>query len=729
MKHLLIPIFVFNTFLPSLAQSITGVVSDNKNEPLIGATVLLLNSGRGAVTDLDGFFTFNDVDGEEMLLVRFIGYKTDTLKAVINAKMIIKLNEDNSELNEVVIKSSSTFIDNLNPIHAEIITEKELLKAACCNLSESFETNASVDVSFTDAVTGTKTIQMLGLDGKYTLINRENMPNIRGLNARQGLTYIPGTWIQSIDVGKGAGTVVNGYESMTGQINIEFKKPESSEQLYLNAYTNSFGRLEVNANTSYKINEKWSGALLTHANYLGNEVDRNNDQFIDLPKSRQVNVLNRYKYNGDRMEAQIGINALIDEKAGGQLGFDFGDDSATSDLYGYSNIAKKIEIFGKAGFLFPEAPYKGWGIIYSGSYQEQQSGFGRSVYSGKEKTLYANVIHQNIIGNTFHQFKTGGSLLLDDFDEVFADSSFTRTEIVPGAFFEYTYLPGDKFTLVSGIRVDLHNLYGVYVTPRIHLRYEAFQDGTFRLSAGKGYRTPNIITENNQVFISSRKLIVEESLNPEESWNFGGSFVKEMNIGSQKMNIIVDYFHSRFQNQAITDMERNASEVRFYNLDGKSFANSYQLELGTSINDYFSSKVAFKHYEVKATINGDLIQLPFVAKNRAFWNLSYASKYEIWKADFTLQWYGRKRLPNTSTKPVEFQQPDYSPDFTNVNTQISRTFRWGNIYLGAENLFDFRQGNPIIDAANPFKENFDGGMVWGPVAGRMVYLGIRYEID
>ncbi|MEP4534676.1 MAG: carboxypeptidase-like regulatory domain-containing protein [Cyclobacteriaceae bacterium] len=710
------------------AQTLTGLVVDSNNEPLIGATVLLPKSEKGAVTDINGLFEIKNVSDDHEAIVSFVGFLTDTVAITQNEHMVIQMQED-SELDEVVIKSSSTFIDNVAPIHAEVITEKELLKAACCNLSESFETNASVDVSFTDAVTGTKTIRMLGLDGKYTHINRENMPHVRGLSARLGLNYIPGTWIQSIDVGKGAGTVVHGYESMTGQINVEFKKPENSEKLYLNAYANSFGRMEINANTAFKINDKWSGALLTHANYFNNEIDGNNDGFMDLPKAKQINFLNRYKYRGDRIESQIGINFLKDQKAGGQIGFDFGDDALTSTLYGYSSDVSKMEVFGKVGMLFPHTPYKGWGFIYSASVQDQKSEFGHTGYTGQEKTLYTNLIHQNIIGNTFHQYKTGLSFMIDDFDESFADSAFTRTEIVPGAFFEYSYLPNDKFTLVSGLRVDAHNLYGVYITPRLHMRYELMPEGTLRLAIGKGYRTSNIITENSQVFISSRDLIVEEKLQPEESWNMGGSFVKEVKIGEQNMTIIADYFHTEFQNQVVVDMDQSPSQVKFYNLDGRSFANSYQIEVGTSLNDFISTKAAYKYYDVQATIDGELRQLPYVSQHRTFWNVSYTSKYDIWQADATLQWYGSKRLPNTTTKSAEFQRPAYSPDFTNINVQLSRTFRWGNVYVGSENLLDFKQDNPIIDPENPFSDEFDGSLVWGPVAGRMVYVGMRYKIN
>jgi outer membrane cobalamin receptor len=389
---------------------------------------------------------------------------------------------------------------------------------------------------------------------------------------------VPGTWIQSIDVGKGAGSVVNGYESMTGQINLEFKKPEIGEKLYLNAYINSFGRTELNANTRYELNEKWSSALLVHADYLASEIDNNDDGFMDLPKSRQFNILNRYKFESEKLVSQIGINFMSDQKAGGQLGFGFGDDHEMSPEYGYANQVNRLEIFGKTGLLFPTTPYKGWGFIYSVSYNEVNSGFGRNTYSGNEKTGYLNVINQNIIGNTFHQYKTGASFLYDEFEESYNDSSFQRTEIVPGAYFEYSFLPTDDFTLVAGGRVDYNSVYGTFWSPRIHTRYQFDQKNTLRVAAGKGYRVPNPFIEGNNFLFSSRNVIVSEAPNPEESLNLGTSLVSEQKLGERNFTLIFDYFYTNFQNQLIYDLDQNSRELNIYNLNGNSRSHSLQIE-------------------------------------------------------------------------------------------------------------------------------------------------------
>ncbi len=720
-------------FIIVLSNTVYGQITRGKvegihHEPLIGATILELGTSNGVLADANGLFEIKLSSSGALLVISYSGYESDTVNAYLAGEKHYQLKERTRELEEVTIRTSSTFLDNLDAKHVNIITEAELTKAACCNLSESFETNASVDVSFTDAISGAKTIRMLGLDGRYVQINRENIPNIRGLSGRYGLSYIPGTWIQSIDVGKGAGTVVNGYESMTGQINVELKKPENSEKLYLNTYVNSFGRVELNANHARRLSNRWYGGLLFHTDHMSSEIDQNDDGFLDLPKSRQLNVMNRYKYIGEKVVSQIGIQVMRDEKAGGQKGFGFRDDFNTSAAYGFMTNTTRLEIFGKTGLLFPHKPYKGWGFIYSGSYLDIDGGFARNGYQGKETTFYGNTIYQNIFENSFHQYKAGASVLYNDFDEIYADSIFTRQELVPGLFYEYTWTPKDRFMLILATRTDLHNLYGTFFSPRLHTRYQLSENTTIRGAIGRGYRVPNAIVENSNVLVSSRQLIIVEAPQPEVAWNMGGSLVTALVIGEKKLSLIADYFFTNFENQLIYDVDASADQLRVYNLIGKSMAHSFQLEANYAPSENISLKGAYKYYDVKATIDGQLRPVPFNARDRVFLNISYETKYEKWKADYTLHWYGSKRLPSTEDKPETLQRASVSPSYFHMNAQISRGFRWGNIYLGSENLLGFTQNNPIIDAENPFGNEFDASIVWGPITGQMVYAGFRYKV-
>jgi len=717
--------------LISSAQSYTfqGTVGDPENhEPLVGATVVIPNTTVGVVTNPDGEFSFEYSKPEATVIAKFVGYEPDTVQLSAGEFQHIRLSAG-QELEEVVVKGDIAFIDEANPIQTEVITEKELLKAPCCNLSESFETNASVDVSFTDAVTGTRQINMLGLSGRYVQINRENIPQIRGLVSRYGLSFIPGTWIQAIDVGKGAGTVVNGYESMTGQINLEFKKPEISERLYLNTYINSFGRLEQNANVTADLGEKWSTALLVHADYFGNELDGNDDGFMDLPKSRQFNVLNRYKFRNERVATQLGFHFLTDDKAGGQLGFGFDDDASTSTQYGYESQTRHFEFFGKTGLLFPHKPNKGFGFIYSARFTDVDQQYGRRPYEGTEKSVYLNGIYQNIIGNTLHQYKAGISYLYDDYDEAWTDSTFARTEHVPGLFYEYSYLPTDDFSLVLGTRVDFHNLYGEFFSPRLHTRYQAAENTTLRFSVGKGYRVPNVMAEYGQFMVSSRQLNVRSELQPERSWNTGASVVQSFPVGNKDLKFTADYYYTRFENQVVMDLDQNPSQLMLYNLDGKSFAHSLQLEGSYPLTDRLKAKAAYKYYDVRTTMDGGRRQLPFISKHRGFLNIGYATRFDIWQVDATLQWYGPKRIPDTSDKPTALRARDQSPDFFRLNAQISKKYRWGTIYIGGENLLNFTQPVPVIDAESPFGPDFDASINWGPVPGRMVFVGYRFKME
>ncbi|RYF57045.1 MAG: TonB-dependent receptor, partial [Cytophagaceae bacterium] len=416
--------------------TVQGRISETlhgKPAPLTGATVLWLGTSTGTVTDSTGGFQLATHPSVNQLVISYVGYQADTLLVIDPTISLNVTLRAERTLQEVTVSGAPGQIDRINPIQTELITQRTLAKAACCNLSESFETNASVTVSYADAVTGARQIQFLGLGGQYVQTNVENIPTVRGLGTTFGLSYIPGTWITSIDVGKGAGSVVNGYESMSGQMNIELQKPDSPDKLFLNGYVNSFGRLESNINWSQPINKKWSVGVLGHASTLQKETDQNKDGFRDLPLYTQINAINRYKYSGDRFMAQFGVKVLYEDRNGGQLSR-FGP-----SRYGFGNTTKRVEFFSKTARLYPDQPYKGLGLILNALNHEQTAFFGFKPYAGRQRTIYANLIYQNIIGSTNHTYKAGLSYLLDDYREQLGALQTNRTESVPGVFAEYTY--------------------------------------------------------------------------------------------------------------------------------------------------------------------------------------------------------------------------------------------------------------------------------------------------
>jgi len=737
-KILIVSLLLLSKTAFSQTEVVRGIVlekkSDGKTEPVIGATLRWENAKSGTSTDAKGEFSLNKSTQNHELIVSSVGYKIDTLMVHSLDFVTVILKISSADLQEVVVKSDATTIDRMNPIHTEIITTKALAKAACCNLSESFETNASVSVSYSDAITGSKQIQLLGLSGNYVQTNVENIPSIRGLNTTFGLNYLPGTWLASIDVAKGAGSVVNGYESMTGALNIELAKPDMAEKLYLNVYGNSQGRGEINLNLANKINKKWSVGLLTHASTLQSKLDQNGDGFLDLPLYTQFNGINRWKYQSDKMMASFGLKALYEDRTGGQVSFNPDTRGTYSGFYGFGSKTQRYEFFSKTAKLYQTKPYEGLGLIINGLYHDNVSYFGFKNYTGTEKSLYTNLIYQNIFDNTNHQYKAGLSYLLDDYHEKYIDSTFKRTESVPGAFVEYTETIPDKLVVVLGGRVDFHNLYGTRFTPRFHLKYNLSTNTALRLSAGKGWRMPNAIAENFGMLVNSRQLSVIGIIKPEESWNFGASLSNDFYLFEQKGTLILDAYRTDFQNQLIVDME-NSDLVRFYNLKGSSFSNSFQAEVNYSPITRMDIKLAYRVFDVQndvQTPTGELTLLPkqFVNRDRFLMNLAYTTKFDKWKFDFTWQWNGKRRIPNTSEGHIHSStsQSVFAPAFSNINAQITKAFFKWEMYVGGENLNNFTQKDPIFGANDPFGKNFDASMVWGPVIGRMVYVGMRYKI-
>lgn len=617
------------------------------------------------------------------------------------------------------------------------IDKKELLKAACCNLSESFETNATVDVSFSNAVTGTKQLKMLGLDQKYTSLTKEQLPEIRGLASAYGLNFIPGRWIESIQLTKGGSTVTNGYESITGQINTELLKNAKTPETSLNLFADFNGRAEVNITNVSPINDKWSQTFLLHGNGTFGNTDMNNDGFLDRPKGTQINAAYLLNYNDlekSGFGSHFGINFIRDERTAGQVGFDKKLGQDKQPFYGVGIDISRFQVWNKTGYVFKGKPYQSIGWMNQYVYHQQDSNFGLRNYAGQQHTYYSNLIFESIIGNTNHKYKAGASFLYDGYKETYLLNDLRRNEIVPGIFAEYT-LTGLKYTLVAGSRVDFHNLAGTQFTPRLNFKYDFTPQTILRLSAGRGFRTANVFAESQQYFASNRAINILPNggniygLRPEIAWNYGASLQQEFKLFGRKSSIIADFFRTDFQDQVLVDLDKSPQQLTFYNLEGKSFANSFQTQWDFTPFKNFDVRLAYKYYDVQADYIGGRREVPFMAKHRGFVNLAYSTnksdKGGFWSFDTTLNWVGKQRLTDTSTNPAEFQLPTYSESYAVLNAQISRNFNKKiRAYLGGENLTSYYQKNAIVDFKNPFGNYFDGGMVYAPIMKANFYVGL-----
>ena len=726
----------FSLLLYPVQAKVRGVVKDNAGAPLPGANVAWVNTKVFAVTAEDGSFSVDKPKDSETLVISYIGFENDTIHVDSeNVKLEIVLREGLSlgEVNVVRRRFGTTKLRS-SAMNVDIISSAELSRAACCNLGESFVTNPSVDVSYSDAATGAKQIKLLGLSGTYVQMMTENIPNYRGAAAPYGLGYVPGPWMQSIQVSKGSSSVKNGYESITGQINVEFKKPQLPEADWVSAnlFASSTGRYEANADATLKLSKRWSTSLLAHYENETMAHDANHDGFADIPRVEQYNLWNRWAYMGDHYVFQAGIKALSEWRNSGQVNH---GGNPGQELYKIGIDTRRYEAFTKNAYIFNKEKNTNLALILQGTFHNQDAVYGHKLYDVDQTNVYASLLFETEFSKQ-HSLSTGLSFNYDGYDQRYRltnDVELPRLksfekESVPGAYVQYTYNLEDKLILMGGIRGDYSSMHGFFVTPRAHVKYNPNEFVNFRLSAGKGYRTNHVLAENNYLLASSRKVRIAGDLDQEEAWNYGASISSYIPLFGKTLNLNAEYYYTDFLKQVVVDMDTDPHEIAFYNLNGRSYSHVFQVEANYPLFKGFTLTAAYSFTDAKTTYNGELKERPLTSRYKGLVTASYKTPLEIWQFDATLQLNGGGRMP--SRYILEDGTPSWSArygSFEQLSVQITRYFRHWSIYVGGENLTNFKQKNPIIDAANPWGENFDSTMIWGPVHGAKAYIGIRFN--
>lgn len=727
--------------------TITGkVVAEGTNEALPAANVYWAGTTLGTITDEGGAFTIAaPPDWPARLVASFVGYAPDTLllKAPSNVPLTFTLRWA-VEMGpvEVVERVQGTQLSTRTINATEVITQKELKRAACCDLSESFETNATVDVSFSDAVSGTKTIRMLGLDGKYAQISVENIPFIRGLSTASGLTLLPGTWIKDINLSKGIGTAVNGPNAMTGQIDLCLVNPLSEPPLFVNLYGNSQGRMEANVHTAQATGKQSANLLLVHGNWMGTELDQNADGFMDMPMTRRINVMDRWLFQSERRSAQVALRFVDDVREGGQL---TGHVPAAGEHAGHRpempydiDIRNRmVDVLAKHGTIFANDPAKSIGFIVSGRRHTSQSTYGIRQYDGLQQSVYANAVFQQLLGKGTDQLKAGLAFQFDDYRELFTDTigrqqDLGRVERMPGVFAEYTRMR-NGFTLVAGLRADANDRFGSVVSPRVHAKFDLGPLTTARFSVGHGFRTANPLVENGAVMASSRRVIFEDDLGMERSWNFGASLLHKFKWLERKWAVGLDAYHTSFTSQVVADLDRAPTVLAFYMLDGPSYANSALLDIQLELSKVLDLKMSYRFYDVRTTYRGPegdrLLERPFTPQHRGMIDLAFADRKELWRFDIGLNLFGTSRIPFTQTNPVDYRMSERAPAYATLHAQITRVVGPWEFYLGGENLTSTLQQQQILAADDPFGPYFDASLIWGPTNKAMLYGGLRFTLN
>ena len=666
---------------------------------------------------------------------------------------------DTLQLDQVEVTTGSGSRLKVSHVTAntELIGQQQLVRAACCNLGESFTTNPSVDVNYSDAATGARQIKLLGLSGTYVQMLTENVPNLRGAAIPFGLGYIPGPWMQSIQVSKGASSVRNGYESTTGQINIEYLKPQGVDGISGNVYYDAQQKLEANLMAGTHLGKvdpvtgaqpKNSTSLLLHVEDRQREHDGNGDGFMDMPRQRQWNGMWRWAHVGPKWISQLYVKGITEERESGQTEHTHQQASSSQQqLYGVSIDTKRAELQWKNALILDPSHGSSIALMLHGSLHDMDSRFGTSSYDVFQRNGYAQLMYE-IDFTPSHNLSVGASLDYDEFCEHFLRPNYwkdvywyvdptvrldpTSRETVPGLYAQYTFKADDLFTLIAGLRFDHSSLYGTFWTPRLHLRYHPTDWLTLRASAGKGYRTPHLYAENFSLLASGRSISDFTSGSPqqEEAWNYGISAAFTLPLGSQDLELNAEYYFTDFRHQLVFDPYYGTGDASlynfcFYNLTGNSYSHTVQVDAtypfpgGFDLTAGLRFSDAQTDYMSYGTAGVERRWRPLTSRFKGMLSLSWKSPLELWQVDVTGQLIGPQMLYDQTKTPTYGQ----------LSAQLTREFHYFAIYLGGENLTGYKIDHPILGASDPWDASFDATQVWGPTEGAMVYLGIRFKIE
>ncbi|MCX7768587.1 MAG: TonB-dependent receptor [Flavobacteriales bacterium] len=700
-----------------------GVVRDAATgQPIAGATVVTLDKGYGVYTDSLGRFSLN-LWAERRLVFTHVAYNPDTLECPHEGYLEVRLKPGRELISVNVEEARQAFRYEEGEKIELHLDEAALKKSACCNIGEAFETSGVVDVSYADAITGVKHIRLLGLDGHYVQLNADNMPSLRALAGSYGLYFIPGPFLQGICITKGPGSVVNGYESITGLINADLRTPEHEERFLANVFVNHLGRAEANIGGNFEHGKAWRSAVWAHGNFFRTPNDMNHDGFLDLPWHRQVNLMARSQQEGEKHLFQAGVRGVYDVRQAGQLA----GPHVPAQPFTMQVTTWRTEPFIKLGLNELRRLWRKLGFTLSGIVHHHEGHVGAHLLEGTQYSLHHNWVYETIISDTRHNLRTGVSFNMDNILERYGGLRLERIEWIPGTFGEYTFKQGEKWLAVVGLRYDYNSLFGHFITPRFHGRWEPMKPLSLKISAGRGYRMLNIISENLNLMPSSRKLLLPAPLRPEVAWTYGVALRTTATIGRRSQVFQVDFFRTDFENKVVADME-NPGELIFRNVRASAYSHSLQAEAQLNPTRGLDVRLTGKWNDVMAPLGGRVQQVLYVPRWRGLLNVAYTTANGRWAFDATLQLNGPARLPKVTHDKNSPFYATKSPVFPNLLAQVTyKTERW-EIYVGGENLTHFRQKYAVIDPQNPFSNSFDATRVWGPIMGALGYLGVRYVI-
>lgn len=763
------------------AQNIKGTIRDaESNEPLIGASVYWAGTTIGSSTDAEGAYALHRVRGYDQLVASYVGYNNDTIRVESGVEQVdFRLTTEGVQIESVVVESNlgGNYVKREGILKGEMISFAGLCKMACCNLAESFENSASVTVGYSDAISGARQIKMLGLAGTYTQILDENRPIMRGLSAPYGLSYTPGMWLNSIQVSKGISSVTAGHEAITGQINLEHRKPTDDERLFINLYVDDELRPEMNLTSALPVTKdgKLSTIFLVHGSmdtHVFGDMDFNKDGFMDLPKTRLGTVANRWLYTADNgAQLRWGFKYLAENRLSGTDHYKASmreemERDLNPDLYGSQIKNRELNAYVKFGIPVGPSVYdeeeqdelrSNFALVADYDRFHENAYFGLNNYAGLDNIVSLNAMYNHYFAYR-HSLIVGVQSHFDFIDETLLNPTpwlntlgalgdnrtmdLGRSENEVGAYAEYTYTIKEKFSLVAGVRGDYNTYYNkFYFTPRGHIKWNITPTTILRGSAGLGYRSTSVITDNIGILATGRQIVFgNPSLGPQLHGDFKSlnRMEKALTVGGSLMQVFTlveredatlsfDYFRTQFYNQVVADQEYSADQIYLYDTNKRSFTDTFQIDFSWTPIERFDIFATYRYTNSRMTINRPdgttaLVERPLISRYKALLNLQYATRYRRWTFDVTAQLNGPSRLP---TQTGNLADAGTSPVYPMFFAQVTHKVGKFDIYLGCENILDYRQKNPILNADDPWSAGFNSSVIWGPLMGRKFYVGVR----
>lgn len=751
MKHLLLSTILFSA-ASALAQSeISGKVTSD-GQPLLFANVYVESLQKGAITDEDGHYSFMVSEGKYEVSASFAGYSKVT-KTVEVKKPKITLNFElvpDSTLDEIVISGTmKPVLRKESPVSVEVYTPTFLKKNPTPSVFDALQTVNGVRPQLNCNVCNTGDIHINGLEGPYTLVLIDGMPIVSGLSTVYGLSGIPNSLIDQVEIVKGPASSLYGSEAVGGLINVITKLPEHAPKLSVDIFGTTWG--EVNMDLGFK-QQLGSATALFGANYYNysNPKDENNDNFTDVTLQDRISVFNKwnFKRKENRMASLAG-RFYYEDRWGGEMqwnpSYRGGD-----EVYGESIYTARYELLGSYQLPVSEK------FLFSFSYtdHDQNSVYGDTQYMAKQRIGFGQLTWDKKLGNHDLLFGAAGRYnFYDDNTPATANDTGNEPEevAIPSLFVQDEYKFNEAHTLLLGARYDYDSRHGSIFTPRLAYRWKFSDDDILRINAGTGFRVVNLFTEDHAALTGAREVVIEGDLDPEQSYNVNLNYLKKIYLNAGHiLNFEAFGWYTYFTNAILPDYDTDPNKIIYSNLDGHAVSKGLGLNLDAHFTNRLKAMIGFTYQDVSSTENGQTTEQMLAEKYSGTWAVTYRIfKYDL-AIDYTGNLYGPMRLPLLGDLDP---RPEYSPVWSIQNIQLTYDgLKNFEIYGGVKNLLDWTPaksapfliarandpfdkdvvfdegGNVVPTPNNPYALTFDPNYVYAPNQGIRGFLGVRFTL-